>query len=96
MVVRYPHSATVHVVTTTITDGEYASESDVTQVIKGRLEYSAARRIEKAPGEYTDISATFFTIVKSVTGAKTLMVGSVTFVIIRWVDYQNYSEIWLE
>ena len=95
MVVRYPDSATVHVITTTITDGEYASESDSTQEIKGRLEYSPAR-IKKESGEYTQLTATFFTIVRKITDAKKLTVDLKEFSIVDWMDYQNYSEIWLE
>jgi len=38
MVVRYPHTATVTAVVTTVTDGEYASESETTTEIKGRID----------------------------------------------------------
>lgn len=96
MVVRYPHTATVHVVTTTITEGEAASEGDTTQEIKGRLEISTGRRVQKAPGEYTELKGTFFTIVSEITGAKTLTVASETFNILRWIRYQTYSELWLD
>ena len=95
MVVRYPDSATVHVITTTITDGEYTSESESTQDIKGRLEYSPVR-VKTSTGEYTQLAATFFTIVRKITDAKKLTVDSRVFSIVEWMDYQNYSEIWLE
>lgn len=95
MVVRYPDSATVHVVTTTISEGEYYKESESTQDIKGRMEYSPVR-VKKSTGEYTQLAATFFTIVRKITDAKKLTVGSKEFSIVDWMDYQNYSEIWLE
>jgi hypothetical protein len=95
MVVRYPHTATVHVVTTTIADGEYSSESESTQDIKGRLEHSSVR-VKTSTGDYTQLAATFFTSVRKITNAKKLTIDSRVLSIVEWMDYQNYSEIWLE
>ena len=97
MVVRYPHTATVSVTTTTVTDGEFASESDANTIIKGRFEPSeGATRVKEPDGEYTDITGKFFTKSAKIDGAKTLTVDGVVYNIVYWPPYQNYSEIWLD
>jgi hypothetical protein len=97
MVVRYPHTATVTAVVTTVTDGEYASESETTTEIKGRIEPSEGiARVKKPNGEYTDIMGKFFTKADKIDGAETLAVDGVTYTIIYWWEYQTYSEIWLD
>jgi len=97
MVVRHPHTATVSVPTTTVTDGEFVSESDVDTLIKGRFEPSeGATRVKDPDGEYTDITGKFFTKSAKIDGAKTLTVNGETFRIIRWNEYQTYSELCLD
>lgn len=95
MVVRYPHTATIKIITTVIAEGEYSSENESAQDIKGRLEYSPVR-VKTSTGEFTQRAATFFTSVRKITDAKKLTVDSRVFSIVDWMDYQNYSEIWLE
>jgi hypothetical protein len=85
----------VTAVVTTITDGKFASESETTSEIKGRIEPMIAR-VKKPDGEYTDISGKFFTKADKVTDAKKLSVNGVTYSIIYWWEYQTYSEIWLD
>jgi len=98
MVVRYPHTATVTSVVTTVTDGEYISESTTTSEIKGRIEPSEgfSARVKNPNGEYTDIKGKFFTKAEKIDGAEKLAVNGVIYTIIYWWDYQTYSEIWLD
>jgi len=96
-VVRYPHTATITVVASTITDGELASETPTTQEIKGRREYAEgfSSRVQTASGDFTDLRAKFFTKAEKITGAEKLTVLGETFDIIRWDPLQTHSEIWL-
>ena len=97
MVGRYPHTVTLTAVVTTITDGEFASESEVTSQIKGRFEPSeGVSRVTDPDGEYTDIKGKFFTKAEKVTGAKKLSIEGVEYRILRWWEYQTYSELWLD
>ena len=94
---RYPHTATITAVTTTITDGKAASETPSSSTIKGRLEPSeGTSRVKDPDGEYTNIKGKFFTKSEAITGAKTLTVNGRTFQIIDWWPFQTYSEIWLD
>jgi hypothetical protein len=95
-VVRYPHTATVKVVETTVSEGEYSSESETDHTIKGRLELTEPRRVKTPTGDYTDLKGTFFTKSEIISGAKTITVDSEEFNIIRWIQYQTNSEIWLD
>lgn len=97
MVVRYPDAATVTAVVTTITDGEYASESTTTTDIKGRFEPSEGiTRVPTPGGEYTDLKGKFFTKAEKITGAEKLTVNGTIYRIIYWYKYQTYAEIWLD
>jgi len=97
VVVRYPHTATVTVTVTTVTDGEYASETPTTSSIKGRFEPSGgATRVKNPNGEFIEVTGKFFTKAEVITGADTLAVDGMTFKILKWITYQNYSEIWLD
>jgi len=97
MVVRYPHTATVTSVATTITDGEWAFEDETTTDIRGRFEPSeGTTRARKPDGEYVDIKGKFFTKAVVISGAEKLTVNGVIYNIIYWPQYQTYSEIWLD
>lgn len=97
MVVRYPHTATVTVMTTVTTNGETISETPSTTSIKGRFEPSeGTHRVKNPDGEYTDLKGKFFTKVDAITGARTLTVNGETFQIVRWYHWQTYRELWLD
>ena len=95
--VRYPHRAVVVAATTTVTDGEYSSESAENTTIKGRLEPSSGFTRAKNPdGQQTEVKAKFFTKSVVIAGAKTVTVNGETYRVIKWWPFQSHTEIWLE
>jgi len=98
--VRYPHTGTVTIQTVTITAGEIASSVATTATIIGRLEVpkpnNSPRRVKSSSGDWIDVRGRFFTKEKSVLNADKLTVNGVAYKIVSWVEYQTYSEIWLD
>ena len=94
---RYPHTATIAVVTTTVTGGKVASESTSSQSITGRFEPSEGTKEVKDPdGNYTNLKGKFFTKTEAIAGADKLTVNSEVYRIIRWNEYQSHCELWLD
>jgi len=97
VVKRYPHTATIKVITDVITNGEYAGKSESQSTIIGRLEPSegGTTRVKHPDGDIIEVAAKFFTKSDVIAGADELTVDGRTWKIVYWPPLQSYSEIWL-
>ena len=95
--VRYPHTAVVTVSEASIVEGELSAATETTQIIKGRLELVTTQKSVKTDnGDYVDLKGTFFTKADPITGASKIAIGEQNFSIVKWVEFQSYTEIWLD
>jgi hypothetical protein len=96
MVKRYPHTVVVKSSGSTIVDGAYKSGVGTEISINGRYEdVSGDTIVINQEGDHVPVKGKFFTKVKKIEEATSLVYEGVTFKIVRWTNLQLNSIIYL-